>query len=146
MHSGLFEESMEATTHLSATVAWCGFALGLVFGAIVAGAAATMKYQYWKIMQEDTTPQPRQSGASSQADLDEQSQLVGEFDVAVVNRAHRNALPRLVAVDRLRGRGFSGQYAAEIRDCLFETFNRWHSAILRFQRLDCACCGLSCRR
>jgi uncharacterized membrane protein YedE/YeeE len=46
-------------------------ALGSIvtFGAIVAGAAATMKYQYWKIMQEDATPQPRtqprQSGASS---------------------------------------------------------------------------------
>ena len=25
---------MEATTHLSATVAWCGFALGLVFGLV----------------------------------------------------------------------------------------------------------------
>ena len=25
---------MEATTHLGATVAWCGFALGLVFGAV----------------------------------------------------------------------------------------------------------------
>ena len=46
-------------------------ALGSIvtFGAIVARAAVTMKYQYWKIMQEDATPQarpqPRRSGASS---------------------------------------------------------------------------------
>ena len=39
-------------------------ALGSIvtFCAIVAGAAATMKYQYWRIMQEDATPQP-QAGA-----------------------------------------------------------------------------------
>lgn len=60
------------------------------------------------------------SETSSQASLEKRAQFVSEFNVAVIDRVQRNALPRLASVYRLRGRGRVWQYLAEFIDCLFE--------------------------
>ena len=75
------------------------------------------------------------STIASHAYLDKGAQFVGEFYISIVDGVERNPLPRLMAVDRLRSRGFSGQHLAEFVDRMLKTYNRFHGYFLRLPGL-----------